>query len=50
MTYGTSHLLIGGGKEGYFGGGGQEKILLFFLRGMGHYSFRSLGILQNSYF
>ena len=32
MTYGTSHLLIGGG--GYFQGEGQEKILLY--KG-GHY-------------
>ena len=32
MTYGTSHLLIGGG---YFQGEGQEKILL--CKGGGHY-------------
>ena len=32
MTYGTSHLLIGGG---YFQGKGQEKILL--CKGAGHY-------------
>ena len=33
MTYGTSHLLIGGGD--YFQGEGQEKILL--CKGGGHY-------------
>ena len=34
MTYGTSHLLIGGGGGGYFQGEGQEKYCC--VRG-GHY-------------
>ena len=37
MTYGTSHLLIGGGGGEYFQREGQEKILLCKGVGWGHY-------------
>ena len=37
MTYGTSHLLIGGGRGGVFSEGGSSKILLCKGVGWGHY-------------
>ena len=37
MTYGTSHLLIGGGVEGIFRGEGQENTLLCKAGRGGHY-------------